>query len=286
MKNIKKANIKAYIENDELYLMVEEKYKMHCDKEGYVYNMYEEAVAYGESGLSIIEEYYKGSTVIIEDDAIVDIMDSEYDGYYNAKVKKVAEIIGYSKNESMMVRKSLKIETPNKDYIMGKKYNQMDLDIDGMKFETGLWYVYNPFMNHIKMIPYISNDSGMFCWHSKTVQERYNKKYVEEILGLLKYKKAYYRFDNCCESWVDNLTNEKLTIEINAMFKYLLYEMDVDYCQDYELDDYIELSGNEFCDDEYVTNYGLFYMYLSLLTTTNNYDIIFEKLTDISNKIG
>jgi hypothetical protein len=278
MKNIKKANVKAYIENSELYLMVESKYKLHCENGSDIHDLYI------EHGLDIVEELYNESKIVIEDDTIVDYRDSQYDGYYNAKVKKVAGIIGYSKNESRMVKESLKIDIPNKDYILGKRYNQMELDIDGMKFETGLWYVYNPFVNHIKMIPYISNDSGMFCWHHKTVQERYNKKYIESVLESQQYKKSYNTFENCCNSWEDNLTNEKLSIEINAMFKYLLYEMDVDYCYDYELDDYVELSGNDV--DGYVTNCGLFYMYLSLLTTTNDYDIIFERLDNIVLKVN
>jgi hypothetical protein len=217
MKNIKKAKIKAYDSNDEMYMMIddndkdfpksfEDKYKFHIDKDSDEYKLSK------KYGLEYLEDLYDGSTFIIEDGNIVDFRDNCYDGYYNSKVKKVAEIIGYTKDVSPIIRTSLKYWLPNKNYILGKQYNKRELIVNDIVYETGLWYIYNPFIKHIKMIPYISNVDGMFCYHQKTVKHRYDNKYIE----------GQNTFENKDDEWMMNLYDAKLSLEINDMFKTLL----------------------------------------------------------------
>jgi hypothetical protein len=277
MKNIKKAKIKAFVENDELYIMIddenkafEDKYKFHIKKDTALYGLYT------KSCIEHIEDVYDGGTFIVEDGNILDFRDNCYDGYYNAKVKNVSAIIGYTANISKMDAISLNHNIANTDYIMGKQYNKMSLIIGDIEYETGLWYIYNPFMNHIKMIPYIKNDDGMFCWHNRTVQYKYNKKYIDKLLNSKPYKKSFYTFENGNEEWMLNLYDYNLSMEINNMFKVLLIDLDAN---DDMMDDYEEISGHDI--EQVVSCSELFNMNFSLLSTNtkaalNNLEEILE----------
>lgn len=150
---ISNAKVKIQVINDLPMIIVNNEYKHTFNTNSNIYKIFK------KQGIKHLLSLINNGYFFIIDDTIVDLRYNDYNGYIYNNSKKLIDTLGYVKNPSQNLRKSLKANNVSNDLLIKFSHNS-SLIFEGYiddadTFETGMVYQWSAFQNHIKGIPYL-----------------------------------------------------------------------------------------------------------------------------------